>query len=162
MPPGDDRRRRVGRTVRRFFALPLRDQAVAAQAAVLLGISALLLGLLSYPRLERLLGTRFAESPDVVADGHVRQAERIGRLVRSTSARVPWRSDCLPQAMTAKLLLRRRGIDSTLYVGAAFLDTKPGQPVPRELRAHAWLRCGSVYVTGGAGRRRFGAVVSFS
>ena len=49
--------------------------------------------------------------------------------------------------------LRARGIQSTLYLGAAFKKKNP-----TEMEAHAWLRCGPLYVTGGEIYRQFGVV----
>jgi hypothetical protein len=57
--------------------------------------------------------------------------------------------------VAAKILLRRSGIASTLYLGAAFKARST-------LEAHAWLRCGPLYVTGGAGHLRYGTVASFA
>jgi hypothetical protein len=60
----------------------------------------------------------------------------------------------LVQALAAKIMLTRRGICSTLYLGAA----KAGEG----LAAHAWLRSGSVIVTGGPGRERFTVISTFA
>lgn len=58
---------------------------------------------------------------------------------------MPWRKNCFPAAMAAHLMLRRRGIPSTLYLGLCKRDGST-------LEAHSWLRCGTFFVTGGAGK----------
>ena len=54
-----------------------------------------------------------------------------------------WESKCLVRAMTARKLLKEAGIHSTLYLGVGKDEGK--------MIAHAWLRCGQMYVTGGNG-----------
>jgi len=65
--------------------------------------------------------------------------------IGAAAARVPWRSDCLPQAMAAHRWLRRYGLRPEFFVGVA--KKKDGQ-----VEVHAWLRCGDLLVTGGDGR----------
>ena len=48
---------------------------------------------------------------------------------------------CLPQAMVAHAMLKRRGIDSVLHLGARRTDEAP-------IDAHAWLDAAGVEVTG--------------
>ena len=52
------------------------------------------------------------------------------------------------RALTKKKMLARRGISSTLYMGVA-LDHQG------EMEAHAWLRCGNVYISGKTEMNRF-------
>lgn len=65
----------------------------------------------------------------------------ISRAVRRTARYVPFRAVCLQQAVAAKLMLRRRGIGSTLHLGVR-------RPNVGELEAHAWLDAGGVRITG--------------
>jgi hypothetical protein len=58
------------------------------------------------------------------------------------------------QAIAAKLMLKRRGIPSTLHLGVAKEDNR--------FMAHAWLRSGSIILTGGAGRERFTIISTFA
>jgi len=127
------------------------------EAAVLLGAARLAIVALPSPRLMALLGEPLTESAERELTGAERH--KIGRVrwaILGISRRTPWTSNCLPQALTAKYMLRRRGLDSTIYVGAAFTPTKDA------LRAHAWLRCHDVPVTGGTGNEQeFGAIASY-
>jgi Transglutaminase-like superfamily len=96
------------------------------------------------------LGIARAESPATgVADPG---SGRVGRAVAAAAWRTPWRSACLEQAIAAQAMLRRRGIESTLYLGVA------KDPVV----AHAWLRVGAVNVTGGEDVDRYAVVASFA
>jgi hypothetical protein len=67
----------------------------------------------------------------------------------------PWNSNCLVQTIAAKLILQRRGVSSTLYLGVA-PDTHEA------LQAHAWLRSGSIILTGAPGHRRYTVIATFT
>lgn len=51
-----------------------------------------------------------------------------------------YKSKCYDQALAGKMMLKRRGVSSTLYFGLSKVDT--------ELTAHAWLRTGDRVITG--------------
>lgn len=135
---------------------PWADQWLVVQVYVLLGVTRLAINTLSFARLEPLLGQRLVESTREAPVEHLRQARKIAWAVRAVSPYTPWQSNCFPQALTAKILLRRRAIPSTLYLGAAFKQEKTAG-----LEGHAWLRCGPCYVTGGDGSQHFGAIAAF-
>lgn len=67
-------------------------------------------------------------------------ADRVNRVANRTL----WESKCLVRGMVAQRLLRHYGIPSTLYLGV-------GRDDERKMVAHAWVRCGSFFVTGGNG-----------
>lgn len=137
-----------------FTRRPWQDQWLYFQTYILLGLARLAINIVPFSRLVKHLGPSMVESPMEVPVAHLREARRIAWMVRSASRYTPWKSNCFPQAIAAKYLLHRRGINSTLYLGAAF-------KARTELEAHAWLRCGQLYVTGGAGDRHFGTVGIF-
>lgn len=67
----------------------------------------------------------------------------IANVIDGVCKHTPWESKCLVRALTAMNMLKRRGFHCTLYMGVQMNDGKMG--------AHAWLRCGRLYVTGGNG-----------
>lgn len=142
------------RRLRSFRRLPWSDQRLFVQAIAWLGLARLAINTVPFARLTRRLGPSGIESAPEIPDSELVEARRIAWAVQTASCYTPWKSNCLPGAIAAKHLLRRRGIASTLYLGAAF-------KARTELEAHAWLRCGSLYVTGGAGHLRFGTVAVF-
>jgi adenylylsulfate kinase len=121
---------------------------------VLLGLARLAINTVPFARLARHLGVPGVESVPDVPDPELVAARRIAWAVHTAGCYTPWKSNCLPSALAAKYLLRRRGIASTLYLGAAF-------KARTELEAHAWLRCGPLYVTGGPGHLSFGTVAVY-
>ena len=64
----------------------------------------------------------------------------LRRAIEAWSRRLPWRTMCFEQGLTAHWLLRRRGFVSTLSYGAV---QEAG-----ELKAHVWVRSGSHDVIG--------------
>ncbi len=68
--------------------------------------------------------------------------DRIAFVIPRVAARLPWRTDCLVQALAAEHWLRRSGIPTVLTLG-----------VPKDkasaFEAHAWLTAGDRIVTGG-------------
>ena len=67
---------------------------------------------------------------------------RVSAAIARSRRIVPWRSDCLVQALAARAWLDRRGIPSALSIG---VKKAPAGTVD----AHAWLKCGPITITGG-------------
>ena len=137
-----------------FLGRPGGEQWLFVQAYLLLGVARLRINTVKFERLVRSLGVSGLETPADESPERLQEARRVAWAVRTASRYTPWQSNCFPQAIAARTLLRRKGIPSTLYLGAAF-------KARTELEAHAWLRCGPVYVTGGAGQLHFGTVGIF-
>jgi len=70
------------------------------------------------------------------------EVERVAWLVPRVAARLPFRADCLVQALAARRWLARAGIATELTIGTR------KDPVAGFV-AHAWLRHGETTVTGG-------------
>ena len=146
---------RAGKRFRNLLRRPWADKWLLAQAYLLLGLTRLAILTLSFRRLARYIGPLQVETPNDIPATQLAAARRIAWAISRVSPYTPWKSNCFPQALTAKILLRRQGIPSTLYLGAAFAEDKSG------LEAHAWLRCGPLYVTGGKGDEKYGVVGVF-
>ncbi len=70
------------------------------------------------------------------------ELRRLSWAIAVTSARVPWRSDCLLQVMAAHRWLRRHHCRAYFCLGVA-------KGISGNLAAHAWLRCDDIVVIGG-------------
>lgn len=75
------------------------------------------------------------------SDSERRIAADVGWAVTRTAAYLPFSPLCLAQALTARAMLRRRGIATVLHVGVA-------RPDAAGFEAHAWLEAAGVEVTG--------------
>ena len=121
-----------------FFRLngPQRVMAVEAAAGLLLARVVVRCAPMRYWRRQV---TRAADaSHDELVLG--RQA---GRTVRAVARRLPFKAVCLPRAMAAHWILRRRGVSSQLVFGAR--RAAPG----RSPDYHAWLTVDGKCVIGG-------------
>lgn len=66
--------------------------------------------------------------------------DRVAWAVPAAASRVPWRSDCLVQALAAQNWLHAEGLQTQVHIGVA----RDGS-----FTAHAWLTCGDMVITGG-------------
>lgn len=128
-----------------WVRLPPPRRALSLEAAVCLTLAWLLIHHVPMRHWRRLL-----ETVPTGADRAVRQplGRTVGRMVRRVARRLPFEALCLPRAMAAHWMMRRRGVSSHLRIGV-------GRPAPgRALNYHAWLTVDGEPVIGG---RRAGA-----
>lgn len=147
----------AGRTfakVLRIIRLIVRRPDTAlllAEAWLCLAWSRLLL-VLPFRRIAPRLGEPCSETEQHDWSGDMQaELDRIADAVRIASRHAWWECKCLVRAMAAMRMLKRRGIESTLYLGT-------GRDEEGRLAAHAWLRSGSCYITGAEERNRFTVV----
>lgn len=89
-----------------------------------------------------LLADRGALPPSDQSQAAGERVQRVRLAIARASHRVPWRADCLVQAIAARRWLRRIGVETALYVGV------PGK-AGSKFEAHAWLMHGDDVITGG-------------
>lgn len=138
-------RRFARRAARRYFDLPMRDRMFLLEAVLRLALARLSLNFVPFSVLASRLGawTRPDLDSSVAPLLPVQQQDvvrKIGWAVTRAARYVPFRAVCLPQAIVAKAMLRRRGIASVMHFGVA--------KTPEKLDAHAWLDAGRIEVTG--------------
>lgn len=80
--------------------------------------------------------------PPLATQGQEAIIARIALTVPNVARYMPFRSDCLVQALAARRWLARHGIASGLSIGVRKTEEEP-------FAAHAWLEAGGVIVTGG-------------
>jgi hypothetical protein len=133
--------------------LTVPEAVVLAEALALCTAASLMLRVLRFSRVAPRLGRHMAESPPSQPGATGAAVRRITWAVATAARLLPWKPLCLPQAVTAQWMLRRRGIGSTLYLG-----TNPAN----RYDAHAWVRVGGVIVTGGDDPRQYTVVSTFA
>jgi len=74
-------------------------------------------------------------------DKHLMMLERIQMAIARACARSPWRTRCFEQALTAKMMTRRRGIASRVFFGIS-------KQADKQMAAHAWVKSGDFVITG--------------
>ena len=95
-------------------------------------------------KLQPYWGIQGEESAQTDTVANYRQAVRIAKEVVRIADKTPWESKCLVRALTTQRLVHRKGIETTLYLGV-------GKDENGKMIAHAWIRCGEIYLTGGDG-----------
>ena len=142
------RLRLIRRLLVRFGQIDNGRRMLLLEAAGWLLVARLALVLVPFPRLAPRLGAfvspqearavqaSWPQSPELVA-----RAQLIGWAVTRAARYVPFKAVCLPQAMAARIMLKRRGVASVMHFGAARGEEKP-------IDAHAWLDAAGVEVTG--------------
>lgn len=98
----------------------------------------------SQKRLEKKWGALGEESGNEIKPWQYRYSAQVSRNVNRIANNTPWESKCLVRALTARKLLMEKKIPCTLYLGV-------GKDEEGKMTAHAWLRAGAMYVTGGDG-----------
>ncbi len=151
--------RRWRRSFRGVARMSWSDRALATESFAMLAAARLLVKTSAGKRLiARMGGSRVAPeeseqaaSASVSAAGSGRAA-RVGAMVERAARFTWWRSMCLEKALAGKWMLRRRGINSTMYVGMA----RQGA----EFVAHAWL-VGEGQTLTGAGNTVYAPLAAF-
>ena len=143
------------RELDRYFALPRFRKYLLWEALLALALARLAMALLPFRRVASWLGTPGADTPLEATADEIQSAEEVGWAVGALARRVPWDARCLAQALAGSAMLRRRGLEGTVSFGV-----RPGASAGFD--AHAWLRFGPCFVTGGAGHEAFQAFTSFS
>jgi hypothetical protein len=130
----------VPSSFQKFRGLSWPDRALLVESFAWLAIASLAIAVLPFPSISAIAsrGTRLISA---AAGARQDLVSRIRWAVGAASARVPWRAVCFQQGLAAHLMLRRRGIDSVLYYGAAHTPDSA-------LSAHVWVRAGDLDVVG--------------
>lgn len=123
-----------------------------------LGLASLAITTLAFKRIAPRLGTFCGLTKPIAtaSANQERRARQIGRTVQLAARYAPWRSDCYPQAIVARLLLGIYRLPFAVSMGIK-RDAATG-----EAMAHAWVECGQISVTGGDGGREYSVVAVFA
>ena len=105
-------------------------------------------------KLNKKWGIEGEESSEEATIDDYRFCKRVAYAVNQVCNKTKWESKCLVRALTAQRLMAEQGIESTMYLGCKELDGK--------MVAHAWIRVGRMYLTGGNGTAEgYGVVAKF-
>ena len=146
---------RLTSPLRSLYRRPFSDWCLLGEAIGILIWSKIRLYKSPFSLIAPDLGIPQAESLRQVSAAQHNLASKISWAVETGARYVPLRLVCLPQAMAANFMLGRRAIDSTLYLGVR-IDQAAA------FSAHAWLRAGRKWVTGGNARHGQTVVACFA
>jgi hypothetical protein len=130
---------------RKFRQRPPEDRTLILRAALILPLTEIGLRLFGFRRWKELI-EKFslpAHLPQSLPAGVQREtALRAVRAVRSVELHGPANPNCLERSMTLWWMLRRKGVDGELHIGAR----KEGG----RFEAHAWIELGGQVLNDGA------------
>ncbi|WP_420489291.1 lasso peptide biosynthesis B2 protein [Neobacillus niacini] len=144
----------VIRKIRRFLFLSSTTKKIMVEAFIYLGW-ARILKLFPFSKISPSLGNKLEDTPYHLNETHSETLKFISSAIHIMSRYTWWESQCLVKAIAGMKMLDRRQIESTLYLGVAKDETG-------KMIAHAWLRCGSYYVSGSEGMEKFTVVGKFA
>lgn len=147
--------KRLIRKVKTFTQLKWQTKYLAFKVFCLSGIVRAVILVVPFKKLQPYLGVQNTESAEDVIMESYKIAKQIRWVVEVVSSYTPWESKCLVQAIVAQYLLKRKEITTTLYLGVCKEESG-------ELKAHAWLRCGKMIVTGEKAKAGFKQLSKFS
>lgn len=92
-----------------------------------------------------------------LSNAQLQQIKMVKTVVLANSKYTPWESKCMVQALSAKWLLKKYNVPSTIYFGVTKDSENEGK-----LKAHAWLKVNQTFITGAVGHQKFKVVNFYS
>ena len=126
--------------MRRLLRVPLSSYALLIEAAVCLALARLALWIVPFRRLRRMF-TRPVSGREFKGAKRERVKAQVAWAIDRTARLLPGETVCFPRGIAAQVMLRRRGIDATLYYGATELPE-------RGWTGHVWVQDGAQGVVG--------------
>ena len=131
----------------------LRFALLVAEAVFLILFARILLAFLPFSRITPLFS--HPQGKTELRGGQRRAARTwVKKAIFTAWKRLPLENTCFHRAMAAHFMLRRRGVATTLYYGAARLPQ-------RGLSGHVWLQDGEVGVVGHHASKDYYKLASF-
>ena len=113
-----------------------------AEAWILLAFARAVLILFPFKKIAPLLGKVMYEVPQEALGRGTAIQQPVGLAIARACRFSPWRTKCFEQAIAAKLMLKRRGVKTTVFFGVL-------KDASQKIHAHAWLKSNEMIVTGG-------------
>lgn len=135
--------------------IPIKYKLMTLEAVVLMAFCRFSILFFPFRHVAAKMGTPMVETPEEILEDKQVYAKEICWLIEKSSRYTPWESKCLVKALTALMMLKKRKIPCTLYLGMA-------KDKSNKLSAHAWLRCGKAILLGDYERTGFTTVAYFS
>ena len=98
----------------KFRRKPALEQALYVESTFWLGLSRLAILTVPFRWIAPCLGTHMAGSHENDLAAGRESVRSVSRAIRTMSRHLPWECKCLAQAISGKMMLRRRQIPSTL------------------------------------------------
>lgn len=144
---------RIMKYIRKFLSLDFSTMKLFMEASCFLLWSKVLL-LFPFSKVAPSLGIAANETAKQCSKSNKEVIHQVALAIHVMSRFTFWHNTCLVKAIAGMKMLERRKIESTLYLGTSKSDAG-------HLLAHAWLRSGSVIVTGASEMKNYTVVRTF-
>lgn len=140
---------------KQFLSYPINKRFFILESIIWLGIFRFVLMFVPFRYLCRYLGKTQIETSYDSNLSHETILQQISHSLQIAKRNVPWECKCLILAMSGTMMLKRRRLPSTLYLG---ISKQPNE----KLSAHAWLRSGSYYLSGAESMDEFKIILTLA
>ncbi|MGG1635389.1 lasso peptide biosynthesis B2 protein [Paenibacillus sp. FSL K6-3182] len=130
------------------FSLDMKTLLLFIETGLYLGRIRMQLLYFPFSRIAPTLGVYLKETDSEYSQQNHEIIFNVYQSIEIMGRNTFWETKCLVRAITAMKMLERRQIESTLYLGTAKDENG-------KLIAHAWLRSGSLVVSGAEEMNRF-------
>jgi hypothetical protein len=141
--------------IRTFIRLPLSTKWLFLEALFTSAWVKLSLSFFPFKKVLIWLGGMQTESDTIANAQTLDTRQQIKTALVLCNKYALWPTECYTLSLTGKLLLKRRKITSTLYIG--FRKDEKGK-----YKGHAWLRANDTYISGFKEARDFQVHSMFS
>lgn len=124
----------------KFVQLSWADRLLVIEASVALIFASLVIAILPFRRIG-VFASPHLRGAEPNPDERAQIVQRVRWAVGACASRLPVRAKCFEQGLATQRMLRQRGVDTSLYFGAAPDDQK-------RIAAHVWVRDGDSDVIG--------------
>lgn len=146
---------KLTRAIRASRQLPASVQWLVFKASLLsLGVWVALI-LLPYRWWSRWQGEVRRMSSEQPAPATLPFREDLAQALSIAARHIPWLKRCYVRALTGMVILRKKGVTGTLYIG--FRTRKDGR-----FEGHAWLRAHDTWISGADRRGEFSVHAFYS
>jgi hypothetical protein len=128
---------------KKFWKLPRKEKAKLLEAFFCLLTARLVIFLFPFRKIAPGVGEHMKETPKQGQPQYTQTLHLIRQAINRVSRHLPWKSTCLVKSIAGKMMLKRRKIPFTLYLGLI-----REEEMGKNLKAHAWLRSGNIILTG--------------
>ncbi|MGZ3874707.1 MAG: lasso peptide biosynthesis B2 protein [Mucilaginibacter sp.] len=146
---------KLTRKVNTFRRLPMSVILLFIEALFTSAWVKMSLKFFPFKRVLGWLGSVHQESDNSPSEETLETRLRIKKALYLCHKYALWPTECYTLSLTGKLLLRRRNLSGTIYIG--FMKDEHGK-----FKGHAWLRANDTYLSGLREARGFDVKLLFS
>jgi transglutaminase superfamily protein len=146
---------RLLRKTKSFASIPWSTKLLFAEAVITSAYVKATLLFLPFRKVVAWLGSSGAQAGDAPSAEKIDLIKKVKFALKLCDRYTPWPTECYTSSLTAKIMLKRRKLASTLFFGFR-KDEK------NSLKGHSWLQCSGEVVTGWCDFSQYHVHSSFS